>query len=106
MFAIVIWLVFLMCTLTISVLYCVFNGRRYVCYDDYYVVSNECDEPTSCLVQHIVPHGCEVMHLECFDFKGELSFLNCVDICMCVVKNQFELLEFVLDSVYVDLQYD
>ena len=25
---------------------------------------------------------------------------------MCVVNNQFELLEFVFDSVYVDLQYD
>ena len=27
-------------------------------------------------------------------------------ICMCVVNKQFELLEFVFDSVYVDLQYD
>ena len=27
-------------------------------------------------------------------------------ICMCVVNTQFELLEFVFDSVYVDLQYD
>ena len=25
---------------------------------------------------------------------------------MCVVKKQFELLDFVFDSVYVDLQYD
>ena len=31
---------------------------------------------------------------------------NCDDICMCVVNKQFELLEFVFDSVYVDLQYD
>ena len=37
---------------------------------------------------------------------GELGFLNCDDICMCVVNKQFELLEFVFDSVYVDLQYD
>ena len=35
---------------------------------------------------------------------GELGFLNCDDICMCVVNKQFELLEF--DFVYVDLQYD
>ena len=35
---------------------------------------------------------------------GELGFLNCDDICMCVVNNQFELLEF--DSVYVDMQYN
>ena len=33
-------------------------------------------------------------------------FLNCDDICMCVMNKQFELLEFVFDSVYVDLQYD
>ena len=37
---------------------------------------------------------------------GELGFLNCDDICMCVVNNQFELLKFIFDSVYVDLQYD
>ena len=37
---------------------------------------------------------------------GELGFMNCDDICMCVVNKQFELLEFVFDSVYVDLQYD
>ena len=41
-----------------------------------------------------------------FGFRGELGFLNCDDICMCVVNKQFELLEFVSDSVYVDLQYD
>ena len=28
-------------------------------------------------------------------FRGELGFLNCDDICMCVVNKQFELLEFV-----------
>ena len=31
-----------------------------------------------------------------FCFRSELSFLNCDDICMCVVKKQFELLEYVL----------
>ena len=41
-----------------------------------------------------------------FGCRGELGFLNCDDVCMCVVKKQFELLEFVFDSVYVDLQYD
>ena len=29
------------------------------------VVSNECDEPTSCLVQPIGAHCCEVMHFGC-----------------------------------------
>ena len=42
----------------------------------------------------------------CFGFRGELGFLNCEDIYMCVVNKQFELLKFVFDSVYVDLQYD
>ena len=41
----------------------------------------------------------------CF-LLGELGFLNCDGICMRVVNKQFELLEFVFDSVYVDLQYD
>ena len=26
------------------------NGRRYVCCSERYVVANECDEPTHCLV--------------------------------------------------------
>ena len=46
------------------------------------------------------------MYFGCFDFRAELGFLNCDDVCMCVVIKQFELLEFVSESVYVDLQYD
>ena len=34
-----------------------------------------------------------------FAFRIELGFLNCYDICMCVVNKQFDLLEFVFDSV-------
>ena len=34
------------------------------------------------------------------------GFLNCDDVCMCVVNKQFEPLELVSESVYVDLQYD
>ena len=41
-----------------------------------------------------------------FGFRGELGFLNCDDVCMCVVNKQFELFEVVSESVYVDLQYD
>ena len=29
------------------------NSRRYVCCSEYNVASNECNEPTSCLVQPI-----------------------------------------------------
>ena len=78
----------------------------YVCCSECNVVPNECYEPTSCLVQHIGTHGGEVMYFGCVCFRGELGFLNCDDICMCIVNKQFELLEFVFDSVYVDLQYD
>ena len=57
-------------------------------------------------MQPIGAHCCEVMYFGCFGFRGELGFPNCDDACMCVVNKQFELLEFVSESVYVDLQYD
>ena len=50
--------------------------------------------------------GGEVMYFRCFCFRGKLGFMNCYDICMCVINRPSELLEFVFDSVYVDLQYD
>ena len=37
------------------------NSRRYVCCSECDIVSNECNEPTSCLVQPIAAHCCEVM---------------------------------------------
>ena len=46
------------------------------------------------------------MYFGCFGFRGELGLLKCDYICMRVVNKQFELLEFLFDSVYVDLQYD
>ena len=48
----------------------------------------------------IVAHYCEVMYFGSFVFRGELGFLNCDDSCMCVANKQFELLEFVFESVY------
>ena len=45
------------------------------------------------------------MYFGCFDFRGEHCFLKCDDICMCVVNKQFELLEFVVESVYVDSHF-
>ena len=65
--------------LTICVVY--INRRRYVCCSECNVVSNECNEPTSSLVQHIGAHCCEVMYFGCFGFRGELGFLNCDDVC-------------------------
>ena len=35
----------------------------------------------------------------CVCSMGELGFLNCDDICMYIVKKQFELLKFVFDSI-------
>ena len=86
---------------------CVVNidGRRYVFCIECNVVSNECNEATSCLVQPIGTHDGEVMYFGCVCFRGELGFINCDDICVCVENKQFELLEFVFDSVYVNLQY-
>ena len=52
----------------------------------------------------ISAHGGEVMYIGSFCFRGELGFLICDDIC--VVNKQFELLDFVFNSVYDDLKYD
>ena len=42
------------------------NGRRYVCCSEGNVVSDECNEPTSFLVQPIGTHGGKVMYFGCF----------------------------------------
>ena len=76
------------------------NDRRNVFCNEYNVIP---DEPTSCLVQPIGAHCCEVMYFGWFGFRGELGLLNCDDSCMCVVNKRFHRLEFVFDSVYVDL---
>ena len=49
------------------------DGRMYGCCSECYVVSNECNEPTSCLVQHIDTHGGDVMYFGCVCFRGELG---------------------------------
>ena len=82
------------------------DGRGYACCSECNVVSNECNEPISCVVQPIGTSGGKVIYFGCVCFMGELGFLNCDDICMCVVNKQFELIEFVFDSIYVDIQYD
>ena len=62
------------------------DGRRYVCCSECNGVSNGCNELTSCLVQSIGTHGGEVMYFGWVCFR---SFLNCDDICMCVVNKPF-----------------
>ena len=81
------------------------NSRRYVCCSECDVVSNECNEPTSCLVQPIGTHGGEVMYVWCVCFRGERGFLNCDDIRMCVVNKQFEHLEFVHENCTVNTYF-
>ena len=46
------------------------------------------------------------MYCGSFCFKGEFGFLNCDETCMWVVIMQFEHLEFVFNSVDVDLKYN
>ena len=48
------------------------DGRRYVYCSECYIVSNECNEPTSCLVQPIGTHNGKVMYFGCAYFRGEL----------------------------------
>ena len=55
---------------------------------------------------HCAPICGEVMHFGCFSFMGEIGFLVGDDICMCVVNKHFELLEFVFNSVYVNLKHN
>ena len=89
MFAIVLCLVLLMCTCVVCI-----NCRRYGCCSECYVTT-----PALCdlLVRTVV---------KLCTFTGELDFLNCDDICMCVENEQYKLFEFVFDSVYVNLKYD
>ena len=48
-------------------------------------------------------HGGEGKYFVSFCFSDELGFLNYNDVFMCVVNKQFELLEFVFNSVYGDM---
>ena len=50
-------------------------GRRYVCYGDCNVVSNECVEPAPCLVQPIAAHGGGVIYFWSFDLGVSFIFL-------------------------------
>ena len=58
--------------------------------------------PLTC-ARPIGAHGGKGIYFWSFCFRGVLGFLNRDDICMYVVNKQFELLEFVSDSVYIDL---
>ena len=55
-------------------------------------------------MQPVGVHGGYVLWVFCF--RGDLGFLDCDDIWMCVVNKHFELLKFVFNSVHVDLKYN
>ena len=104
MFAIVICLVLLMCTLTIgSSVLCLLmvEGMSVVVNVMLSLISVMSPPPALCNLSLRT-----VMYFGWFGFRGELGFLNCDDDCMCVVNKQFQLLKFVSEFVYVDLQYD
>ena len=62
--------------------------------------------PPSCLLRHIGANGGEVMYIWSLALGVCWVLLNCDDNCMCVVNKKFELFEFVLKSVYVNLKYN
>ena len=45
------------------------DGRGYVCCSKCNVVSNECNDPSSCYVQPIGTHGGDVMYFVCVCFR-------------------------------------
>ena len=95
MFAILIYLVMLMCTLPIcaSVVCVLMVVGMIVVVNVMLSLMSVMSLPLP--VQSVGAHNGEVMFFWSIFFRGELGFLNCDDICMCVVNNQFELLEFV-----------
>ena len=81
------------------------GGRSYVCCSECNIVSNNCMSPPPARCNLSARTVVKLCTLGVFAVRGELGFLNCDDICMCVMNKQFELLEFVFDSVHVDLPY-
>ena len=69
------------------------RGGIDVCYCDMFSVVNV-------YLDHLK------FYVVCINSRRYVCCSECDDVCMCVVNKQFELLEFVAESVYVDLQYD
>ena len=102
MFAIVICLVLLVCTLTIlnSVL-CVLMVECMSVVVNVMLSLMSVMSPPPALCSLSLRNVVKLCTL------GVLTLgVNCDDICMFVVNKQFELLKFVVESVYVDMQYD
>ena len=72
------------------------NARRYGCCGECCIFSNECDEPTSCLVQPIVAHCCEVMYFGCFIF-GLFIWTGSVIDSLFIIKYYVKIAYFMAD---------
>ena len=70
------------------------NGRRYVCCSECNVVSNECYEPTSCFVQPIGSHCCEVIII---------IYIICMALYNALLKRCCEY--YKLDSDFINLEF-
>ena len=67
------------------------DGRRYVCCSECNLVSNECNEPTSCLVQPIVNKQFELLEFVLVPFMLTCSMMRFISVlllglCPCVVS--------------------
>ena len=76
------------------------DGLGYV-YESY-VVLDQCDEPPSLSMRK----DGVVWYFLCFSFLCEFCFLYCDDVWLGAVYDFFQFLDFVSDTVYVDLKYD
>ena len=76
------------------------NGRGYVCCSECSTVFFG-DQPTPVLCNLSVRTVENLCTLGFFALWVGPGFLNCDNICMCVVKKQFELLEFVFNNLII-----
>ena len=83
------------------------DGLGYVYVCEGYVVLDQCDEPPPLLVCALClcVWWCSGVFLM-FSFLCQFCFLYCVNVRLGAVYEVFWFLDFVSDSVYVDLKYD
>ena len=70
-------------------------GRRYVCCSECYVVSNECNEPTSCFVQPIGTYGGKIMYFGCVFALGVMSCLLHLHLHLQVKESKSQLFSYI-----------
>ena len=68
------------------------DGGRYVCCSECNVVSNECNEPTSCLVQSMGTHGVEYIRL--YSDPTFLTFFGLILLFLLFLQKSYFILLF------------